>query len=80
MQRARGTRVDDLTVEGKPGYYRVMRFGLFSEWSEASKEVIVDLKGLEELVDDQKKLEKIFPGIHPKDVASITKQAGEYLT
>lgn len=50
--RSRGTRVDDLTPEGKPGLFRVIRFGTFST-SEQSQEFPIDfnLKELENLRD-----------------------------
>jgi hypothetical protein len=40
-QRKQGTRIDDLAVEGKPGYIRIIRFGLYSA-SEQSEELIMN--------------------------------------
>ena len=50
--RSRGTRVDDLTPEGKPGLYRIIRFGTFST-GEPSQEFPIDfnLKELKNLRD-----------------------------
>ena len=50
--RSRGTRVDDLTPEGKPGLFRIIRFGTFST-GEQSQEFPIDfnLKELKNLRD-----------------------------
>lgn len=74
----RGTRVDDLTVEGKPGYYRVIRFGIFSQ-SEPSAEITVDRKGLEDLLANPEKLRDIFPDLHEKDLVSFIRQMTEHI-
>jgi hypothetical protein len=39
--RKQGTRVDDLTGEGKPGYLRIIRFGDFQS-GESSAEIIMN--------------------------------------
>lgn len=57
--RSRGTRVDDLTDEGKPGLYRVIRFGTYSI-SEQSEEFPINfnLKELKNLRDQINKVLK----------------------
>ena len=49
-QRKQGTRVDDLTVEGKPGYVRIIRFGKFSQ-CESSEEIIMNDADAQDLAD-----------------------------
>jgi hypothetical protein len=46
--RKQGTRVDDLTKEGKPGYVRIIRFGNF-QTSEGSEEMIMNELDAEDL-------------------------------
>jgi hypothetical protein len=46
--RKQGTRVDDLTIEGKPGWIRVIRFGNFS-LCEGSEEIIMNEADAEDL-------------------------------
>lgn len=48
MMKSRGTRVDDLTPEGKPGLYRVIRFGDFMTATQ-SEEIDFNLKELKNL-------------------------------
>ena len=59
--RSRGTRIDDLTVEpigeSRPGFYRIIRFGNFSQ-CEGSKEMIINKKELESFVKQGNKLLK----------------------
>ena len=47
--RRQGSRIDDLTIEGKPNYFRIIRFGNFSR-SEPSEEIIVNVLDLEDIV------------------------------
>lgn len=46
--RSRGTRVDNLKDEGKPGQFRVIRFGDFMAGGE-SEEILFNRKELENL-------------------------------
>jgi len=58
--RKRGTRIDILDEEGRPGYYRMIRFGNFSE-GDGSKEMIVNKLDLEEFFIKASKI------LHPQE-------------
>jgi len=49
MLRSRGTRVDDLKCEGKPGLYRIIRFGHFSLDPHSKEMIDFNKKELENL-------------------------------
>ena len=47
--RSRGTRVDNLKYEGKPGLYRIIRFGHFSLDPHSKEMIDFNKKELENL-------------------------------